>query len=342
MKKRIDWIDTLKGLGMFFVIWGHCFSTGTPIRKYIYSFHMPLFFFLSGLTCQNNFKLNTKDFIIKKIKTLLIPYLIINIVSILIIYIFSLFGLMNFKSLTEYFLGIIYSHTRIFTMPSNHTWFITSLFLIEIMFYFIQKYIKKDWQRVSISFILALISYINSVLPNKLYGPWHIEAAFMGIFFYSIGYVFIKKYEKFKKIFDKKIISFIYGGVLGIIGIIACYFNIHVSMYSGLYGNIIMFLVSSLASIFGLVLFTKIFLEKSRFFKTLGTYTLFILGYHIFLVTFIKRTFPILTTGNIEIFIFACIVTAIMFILSMFVYKKCPIFIGKNVDKLFKRKPKTT
>ena len=45
---RIDWIDTLKGVAMIFVVWGHCFPTYKGrIKKYIYSFHMPLFFFIS-------------------------------------------------------------------------------------------------------------------------------------------------------------------------------------------------------------------------------------------------------------------------------------------------------
>ena len=52
--KRIDWLDTLRGLAMFFVIWGHAFPTNKGlVRKIIYSFHMPIFFQLLISTILN-------------------------------------------------------------------------------------------------------------------------------------------------------------------------------------------------------------------------------------------------------------------------------------------------
>lgn len=61
MTKRIEWIDALKGFAIFAVVVGHCatdcMSSGTypehaalirTIYDFIYSFHMPLFFMISG------------------------------------------------------------------------------------------------------------------------------------------------------------------------------------------------------------------------------------------------------------------------------------------------------
>ena len=45
--KNIAFIDTLKAIGIILVVIGH---NDTILTKYIYSFHMPLFFFLSGIT----------------------------------------------------------------------------------------------------------------------------------------------------------------------------------------------------------------------------------------------------------------------------------------------------
>ena len=44
---RVEWIDAAKGIGIILVVLGHIWLIG-PGQKIINSFHMPLFFFLSG------------------------------------------------------------------------------------------------------------------------------------------------------------------------------------------------------------------------------------------------------------------------------------------------------
>lgn len=54
--KRIDWIDVAKGIGIILMVMGHT-SMPDAINRWIYSFHMPLFFLLSGLLfipCSHN------------------------------------------------------------------------------------------------------------------------------------------------------------------------------------------------------------------------------------------------------------------------------------------------
>lgn len=48
MKRQRD-IDALKGFGILLVVLGHV-NPGFYIEKWIYSFHMFLFFFLAGIT----------------------------------------------------------------------------------------------------------------------------------------------------------------------------------------------------------------------------------------------------------------------------------------------------
>ncbi|RRK09212.1 hypothetical protein D1831_14095, partial [Lactiplantibacillus garii] len=50
MKKRVGWIDIARAIAMICVIIGHSLFqyTGEPIGRYIYAFHMPIFFLLSG------------------------------------------------------------------------------------------------------------------------------------------------------------------------------------------------------------------------------------------------------------------------------------------------------
>ena len=46
--KRNAYADYLKGIGIVLVVMGHCWIIPSDLYKYIYSFHMPLFFMITG------------------------------------------------------------------------------------------------------------------------------------------------------------------------------------------------------------------------------------------------------------------------------------------------------
>lgn len=50
MGNHIKWLDIAKGMGIVSFFWGHTLFKDEIWRIWIYSFHMPLFFFLSGIT----------------------------------------------------------------------------------------------------------------------------------------------------------------------------------------------------------------------------------------------------------------------------------------------------
>ena len=56
-KKRVDWIDMARGYGMLFVIAAHC-SIGI-LGKWMYTFHLPLFFMLSGFLARKILRMET-------------------------------------------------------------------------------------------------------------------------------------------------------------------------------------------------------------------------------------------------------------------------------------------
>lgn len=69
MEKRLDWIDCLKGLGIILVVWGHL-NLPRAVEIIIYSFHMPLFFFISGYLFKNGNR-SYSDYVRKKSKSIL-------------------------------------------------------------------------------------------------------------------------------------------------------------------------------------------------------------------------------------------------------------------------------
>ena len=70
MQKRYKWIDQARGLSIFLVVYGHNFPSVEP---YIYSFHVPLFFFIAGMFHPKEINLSV---IKRRAKMLLVPYFI--------------------------------------------------------------------------------------------------------------------------------------------------------------------------------------------------------------------------------------------------------------------------
>lgn len=66
-------MDALKGVGIFLMIIGHVMS---PIRDIIFSFHMPLFFFISGYLYKDR---DAKDILFRNTKKVLLPYTLTSV-----------------------------------------------------------------------------------------------------------------------------------------------------------------------------------------------------------------------------------------------------------------------
>jgi len=334
-KKRIEWIDTLRGIAMFFTIWGHAYPDATGlIRKYIYSFHMPLFFFISGLTYNSN-KLSFKDFIKKRMKTLLIPYLIINLISIFIYFLFSKFAIVSELSIIQMLMGIFYSNTEYVSAPAGPTWFMLTLLLVEILFYGLKKISKDDSHLFTNVMWISLVGFINTMTKWEFDAPWHLNTVPMGLVLYFVGYIFIKKFSKFKNIFNDKKKMFFYGLILGFVGALTAVLNGRISMHANNYGSIILYYTSVLSTIFGLVLFVNLFMKKSILFKRIGENTLFYLGYHMWIIRLAFAFIPSVTDNSLNVLVLGITTTLIMYPIARLVYKYIPIIVGKvNIKRL--------
>lgn len=134
MTERNTILDIAKGLTIILVVVGHFMPENSPaayvsLNHWIYSFHMPTFFFLSGYVYESYRKdIPYVEFVWKKFRRLMIPYLF---VSILII---------SIKLLTQ---GNMYvqnpvtfrTYVEILYVPSAgyYLWFIWSLFTIYLI-----------------------------------------------------------------------------------------------------------------------------------------------------------------------------------------------------------------
>lgn len=72
MKKRLEWLDIAKGIGILLVILGHCLDLSRTPCQVIFTFHMPLFLILSGYVYTDRDPLPV--LLRKKARSLLVPF----------------------------------------------------------------------------------------------------------------------------------------------------------------------------------------------------------------------------------------------------------------------------
>lgn len=80
--KRYAFVDILKGIAILFIVYGHIIPGIFPsFAKWITTFHIPLFFFVSGLLFNEiKYRNNFKTFLIGRGKGLVLPFLIFSLI----------------------------------------------------------------------------------------------------------------------------------------------------------------------------------------------------------------------------------------------------------------------
>ena len=186
MTERKRYIDILRGIGIIFVVYGHIIHIW-PDRSYIWTFHMPLFFFISGLLYSPNKYESFIAYSKQKVKTLLIPYLFLYFIS-LIIYSFSLLflnGELAIADVLKQFYLMFYGNM---TSAGGALWFLPCLFTTEIIFYVISKSFSNKVNQLISSFILAIIGVL--LYKYKLLDlPFGLNITLLIMPFYCIGFL---------------------------------------------------------------------------------------------------------------------------------------------------------
>lgn len=195
-KTRIEWIDIAKGIGIVLVSFGHLRngdgqSVWLPaldtLISAIYLFHMPLFYFLGGLTF--GMRGGFKAFLIRKAKTLLVPY-----------YVFSLYFLakpiailaipsMRSAFQTSHNYGLTHQFVDVLIM-GNGLWFLMAFFVAEVMMYGLVSITKNNHVMLTVTGIgLILISYAANGFVSKLPVPFQLWKGIEITGFMALGYV---------------------------------------------------------------------------------------------------------------------------------------------------------
>ena len=156
--KRINYIDMAKGIGILLVVFGHSSFPTPEANQWISSFHMPLFFLLSGMLLSHT-DAHEKPFgttIKKKARTILIPYLCFSIFSI----IFS--AILDTATFAAYLPNALLQTVVLYGI--SVLWFLPSLFFGEAVFLFIRKHTS-----LPVTALLSLFVCLISVLVVNTY-----------------------------------------------------------------------------------------------------------------------------------------------------------------------------
>lgn len=179
--KRIIWLDLLKALAIFFVIWGHVIHhCGLSIHDYtsvcgwIYSFHMPLFMTLSGFVSIK--LLSGEGNIERKFNQLIVPCVVL------------------------YFVCLLVGH-------SENFWYLKSLFVCYVLVYF---YVKIDFRyKFPISVLICFLTF-PVICRIPIVSSWKID--FM-LPFFVLGLTLSKN----KNMIEKNLLPLLIFAVLAFI-----------------------------------------------------------------------------------------------------------------------------
>lgn len=181
---RIEWVDISKGIAMLLVMIGHS-GIAEPVNAWLYSFHMPLFFFLSGYVFSVNKYKTFGSFFRKKFSTLFIPLLIFGIV--IKVWQFVFMPTHDFAALGK---NIILSFLLELRGKYSMTlWFLLCLFFVQIEYWFVLKITKHNVKSQLIILTAAsIIGYMYLRIVDKIF-PWCLDTTLFAIGFFGIGYI---------------------------------------------------------------------------------------------------------------------------------------------------------
>lgn len=184
---RKNYIDVLKGIGIFFVVFGHV-THSAVLREYIWGFHMPLFFLISGFLFNNKKHLHFNKFFLSRMKSIYLPYVFFFLITFLYWVVIERKFRGGEYSIQHQFLGLIYGTYEGYHLNFNGAlWFLPCLFSVELMFYYVSKIQNKFGVFSFILFFFIMGSVIKYFDLNVL--PLGIHTAFFGIVFFGIGFI---------------------------------------------------------------------------------------------------------------------------------------------------------
>lgn len=237
--KRLDFIDTAKGICILLIMLGHC-ATGTDARHslflitWVYSFHTAAFFIITGMLMEHIQEYNRpfRAALASNIKRILIPYFVFQLLYAL--WYCLMHGFENIKWLiTDILLLVGWDYA---------SWFLLALFIAKITIIVIRHLFKVHL--VANTFALALFGLGLLLCVLELNPPYywlyqHLVRALLGMGFIVAGSILYKFIDHLN---SAKILA-----VSLCISLVVSYANGLVSMFHLSVGNPVLYVISAVS-----------------------------------------------------------------------------------------------
>lgn len=276
-KNRVSQYDVIKAICIIGIVFAHaCHPLSLLGYFYIYGFY-----FVAGIT----FKMKPfKEFFIRKIKRIYIPFVLANLAAISFCKLLSILTKYKFyKPTIKYILHIFLFDLRESIMAP--AWFILPFFIVLFMMYFLLKFVKKDKLIFNICFFCFLFVLFFSDKLN--YIIWNncaiVINVFIGLFVTVCGYYFNKN----KRIHDfvvERYSTELFFVSLVILCEINSYCNYHYDLRPGYFSNSYFMILTLFAGLFFLLYFSKLITKSKileKVFSFIGKNSMFIMYFHI-------------------------------------------------------------
>lgn len=292
--KRDKSIDIAKGIGIIAVVWGHV-GQSCPCKNEIFLFHMPLFFLLSGYL----FKDEGLTFMImlkKKVQSYLVPYIVFfTIILLLFILLYISIG----------YRDRIYLSPGILIHPYGVVgalWFLIALFEVHIAYYFIAKYIHKQWIKSAICLLCMILSQVFFRWGVNV--PLYIGSSLSMIVFFHIGYL-MHKYHILA--FSKdRLVLLVFSILFYIVGIVSS-INLDIKE-NKLEGNLALIFFAALGCSYAIVYISFLLKEYNKIslintiLSYLGQNTLIIFPTHLLCIEIARCLFKFPLSNEVTVF----------------------------------------
>lgn len=266
---RDEWVDVARGLGLILVVFGHLLYGGTweDVNRAIYSFHMPMYFILSGFVAHPR-KETFRSYVKRKFYELVLPSAAF-IAMTLPVYLSSIRG--HSVSLWRLVLPVFFLNGRI--AYNEPVWFFLVMFQVLVLFDVLRVIYCSIDKKALVALVFFLLGWGIYVFSVRL--PLGIEKTIVCMGFYIVGSILKDISSVFSGVWKWRAAALL-SAVWFLSGVV---FNEKVSLYSFKLGHYWLFIISGLSG--SMVWFGICYLlRKVQLFQIWGRNTIVVVGTH--------------------------------------------------------------